>query len=39
MQTLDQGKTQQGDWTLITWWGESTQGRYEDRQETQKKTK
>jgi hypothetical protein len=29
------------DWTSITWWGESTQGRYEDRQETQqeKKTK
>jgi hypothetical protein len=39
MRTLDQGQTQQGDWTLITCWGESTQGTYEDRQETQKKTK
>jgi hypothetical protein len=32
-----QGQTQKGDSTLITWWSESTQGRYEDRQETQKK--
>jgi hypothetical protein len=39
MQTLDQGQTQQGDCTLIRWWVESTQGRYEDRQETQKKKK
>jgi hypothetical protein len=37
MWTLDQRQTQKGDWTLITWWGESTQGKYEDRQETQKK--
>jgi hypothetical protein len=37
MQILDQGQTQEGDWTLITRWGESTQGRYEDRQETQTK--
>jgi hypothetical protein len=36
--TLNQGQTQ-GDWTLITWLGESTQGRYEDKQETQKKNK
>jgi hypothetical protein len=37
MRTLDQGQTQQGDYTLITPWGKSTQGRYEDRQETPKK--
>jgi hypothetical protein len=34
VQTLDQRQTQKGDCTLITCWGESTQGRYEDRQET-----
>jgi hypothetical protein len=32
-----QGQTQQGDWTLITWWDESTQMRNEVRQEIQKK--
>jgi hypothetical protein len=37
MWTFNQGQTQQGDWTLIIWWGKSTQGRYEDRKETPKK--
>jgi hypothetical protein len=28
MQTLDQGQIQQCDWTLVTWSGKNTQGRY-----------
>jgi hypothetical protein len=39
MWTLDQGQTQQEDWTLITQWGKSTQGWYADRQEPPPKKK